>query len=463
MKQILIFLFLLIACPAWGANCGGVTVCACGDTITSNYTMPDNLSCTGGGGTEQALIIGANDLTIDMNGKTLSSDRSYSIGIYSYDKTGTILKNGTVSNFLTSCVDFSGSSTATVNDMTATLSGNQGFQNAETAVVVYNRVTSNDNVDDGISLHTNAQVTVNTGSFDGNAQGIHGINSTKLTAYNITVTNSGTQDIKNDTDQEWLIDGINFTGLIDANYGTTILRNAVGTGTPSVRTGYTGKLFAYGAKITSTLTTPLINNAGSTSECWIIGWYINSHAGYIYYGTGAGSGYLIGNYIGTNTGSNHLVATTTNSNGNLLAAYNTFVSIPSAKNAIAVYAGSGAVRIFNNLFWSSVTNKAAQVSRGMQLNDDTEFRNNIFMNLDVAITNNAGSHTYSHNLYYNNDSNGITPEATALTVDPLFISSTNFHLQPGSPARGAGVNVGLSNTNPPDIGAEPYVQYVPWR
>ena len=35
--------------------------------------------------------------------------------------------------------------------------------------------------------------------------------------------------------------------------------------------------------------------------------------------------------------------------------------------------------------------------------------------------------------------------------------------QSGSPARGAGVDVGLSNTNPPDIGAEPYKQYVPWN
>jgi hypothetical protein len=50
-----------------------------------------------------------------------------------------------------------------------------------------------------------------------------------------------------------------------------------------------------------------------------------------------------------------------------------------------------------------------------------------------------------------------------ITGDPLFVSATNYHLQSGSPARGAGVNVGLSNTNPPDIGAEPYVQYVPWR
>ena len=56
-------------------------------------------------------------------------------------------------------------------------------------------------------------------------------------------------------------------------------------------------------------------------------------------------------------------------------------------------------------------------------------------------------------------------EANSSVADPLFIDSANnnFHLQSSSPARGAGVNVGLSRTNPPDIGAEPYQQYVPWK
>jgi len=56
-----------------------------------------------------------------------------------------------------------------------------------------------------------------------------------------------------------------------------------------------------------------------------------------------------------------------------------------------------------------------------------------------------------------------TYETHSLNSDPLFISTTNYHLQSGSPARGAGVNVGLVHLDPPDIGAEPYLQYVPWR
>ena len=86
--------------------------------------------------------------------------------------------------------------------------------------------------------------------------------------------------------------------------------------------------------------------------------------------------------------------------------------------------------------------------------------------------------TYDYNIYYPldnsklvNNGNGTytswddyhaAHEEHSINSDPKFISSTNFHLQSDSPARGAGVNVGLSNTNPPDIGAEPYKQYVPW-
>ncbi|MFA6282269.1 MAG: hypothetical protein WCY05_07210 [Candidatus Omnitrophota bacterium] len=54
-------------------------------------------------------------------------------------------------------------------------------------------------------------------------------------------------------------------------------------------------------------------------------------------------------------------------------------------------------------------------------------------------------------------------DANGLNSDPLFISATNFHLQSSSPARGTGVNVGLVHLDSPDIGAEPYLQYVPWR
>ncbi|MFA5158600.1 MAG: hypothetical protein WC451_05460, partial [Patescibacteria group bacterium] len=60
------------------------------------------------------------------------------------------------------------------------------------------------------------------------------------------------------------------------------------------------------------------------------------------------------------------------------------------------------------------------------------------------------------------DTYHATYESNSLHSDPKFVSATNFHLQSDSPARGAGVDLKLSKTNPPDIGAEPYAQSVPW-
>ncbi|MDH4358934.1 MAG: right-handed parallel beta-helix repeat-containing protein [Candidatus Berkelbacteria bacterium] len=49
------------------ANCGGVTPCVCGDTVTSNYTLSSDLNCPATNG----LIIGASGITINGNGHSI--------------------------------------------------------------------------------------------------------------------------------------------------------------------------------------------------------------------------------------------------------------------------------------------------------------------------------------------------------------------------------------------------------
>ena len=106
-------------------------------------------------------------------------------------------------------------------------------------------------------------------------------------------------------------------------------------------------------------------------------------------------------------------------------------------------------------------------------------KNNILMNWDHAPINgdlNATLDTLniSNNIFFNNANsnnvlfaNGLSPinytNENNLKVDPGFVSLTDFHLQAGSPAIGAGINVGLSTdkdgvdwNNPPSIGAYEY-------
>lgn len=73
----LLFVFLSLIFlprdPIEAANCGGAVVCACGDTIVENYTLPDDLICPKGpyAVVTYGLIIGANDLIIDGNNHSL--------------------------------------------------------------------------------------------------------------------------------------------------------------------------------------------------------------------------------------------------------------------------------------------------------------------------------------------------------------------------------------------------------
>ena len=61
--------FILMTSVAWGADCGGVTACNSGDTVTSNYTLSENLSCTTGSG----LILGSG-VELDLNGYSIIGD-----------------------------------------------------------------------------------------------------------------------------------------------------------------------------------------------------------------------------------------------------------------------------------------------------------------------------------------------------------------------------------------------------
>jgi hypothetical protein len=109
-------------------------------------------------------------------------------------------------------------------------------------------------------------------------------------------------------------------------------------------------------------------------------------------------------------------------------------------------------------------------------------RNNIFqgpdMNYPVRInaptpTGYVDYFTFTNNISYGCTSN-VASISSSVTVtndtvdapindDPLFVSSSDFHLQSGSPAIGAGVDVGLLTDydnrtvgNPPEIGAYEY-------
>ena len=87
-----VFVFAALVLAAGGAQ--QALALSCGDTLTSDTTLTANLACSG-----TALVVGADGITIDLNGYTISGDGT-GLGI---DNTGgydnVTIKNGTITGF----------------------------------------------------------------------------------------------------------------------------------------------------------------------------------------------------------------------------------------------------------------------------------------------------------------------------------------------------------------------------
>jgi len=241
-------------------NCGGDVPCTCGDTITSDYTMPADLTCTVG---TTALIIGANGITLDLNGHILSGSDTVAYGIRTTDHTNVTIRNGTVTHFLTSNLHWEGASTGTGADLTVSYSGNQGLQHLDTANVTYRHIVSSHNNDDGLSLHNGTVVNVTNAIFDSNAQGINYIDTSQVTASNITISNTTTQAIYG---LNGTVGTYNHVTIAGQQHAIDVAGTASVTATDLTVTGSTGYCARAATGTTLTLIRFSCNQSLSTSD-----------------------------------------------------------------------------------------------------------------------------------------------------------------------------------------------------
>jgi parallel beta-helix repeat protein len=81
---------------------------SCGDTITSSVTLTSDLSCPGADG----LKVGADNVTINLNGHTIRGDGSPGVsGVYNAGFDHVTIENGAVANYFDGIVIWSKSST----------------------------------------------------------------------------------------------------------------------------------------------------------------------------------------------------------------------------------------------------------------------------------------------------------------------------------------------------------------
>jgi parallel beta-helix repeat protein len=207
---------LMVACLVAGMSPQAGASDLCGTTILANLTLDHDLTCTGNG-----LIVGADGITINLNGHTITGPGS-GVGISVPNRTGVLIVGGTVRNFLAGvqlvnstaivvkenrftgnqdAVFLIGTSWSTVKENTAwqntrvgVMLRPSGIRNSTQNVVVENTLTDNTNgiilvdtptgntiKENRISASSNAGINVNgavsgnvikENAFIGNAAGI---------------------------------------------------------------------------------------------------------------------------------------------------------------------------------------------------------------------------------------------------------------------------------------------------
>ena len=158
--------------------------------------------------------------------------------------------------------------------------------------------------------------------------------------------------------------------------------------------------------------------------------------------------------------------------------YNLFVTTGAATDTLQLdsnAAGARTATLYNNVFYDAGT-----ANNGLHFMETSgtwtgTAKNNIFYGFDNAVVvddkdNNGIAFTHTNNDFYGNTKNiqknvlgtfsDVSLDGTEITSDPLFVSTSDFHLTGSSPARNAGVDVGLTSDldgkqilGLPDIGA----------
>jgi len=122
------------------------------------------------------------------------------------------------------------------------------------------------------------------------------------------------------------------------------------------------------------------------------------------------------------------------------------------KAGINVAMAGGNLSIYNNTITDAMDSFSGAVAFALP-GANVLFKNNIVTNSSTGITTDDAI-TLNNNLVYGNTTNysGVTAGANDISLDPLFLSSTDFRLQKSSPAIGAGTDLTASGVTTDILG-----------
>lgn len=382
------------------------------------------------------------------------------------------IRDFTVTRPATSGFDVYGTSAGVViRNAISTYSGNQAFQNRDTASVTYSNIVGSNCVDDGFSMHDSSVAVVNTASFATNSQGINIINSASLTLLNVSLSNNDQAIVPSNASQIvgtnitiTLTNSINgigvFLTLADGGSPTHSFNNLTINGTSGHEGIYIdssgGSLAINGLTDNSTAPKAVFLDAGTIAI-----------TGFLFNGTYSGSVIdarsnspsitLDQGVIDASHTTSHVIDLEATSSATLRLYRSVVKDMASAKYAVACRTGA-TLYSYNNVFYDSDKN-----GKGLFCQGTVTAKNNAFDNLDVCIAQSAGAPTVDYNAFfnYNTKTSGTVTSTHEITSDPKFVSVPgSFHLLASSPLINAGTSVGLWSSGLPDIGAYEY-QVVP--
>lgn len=171
-----------------------VSSVSCGSVIVVDTVLTEDLVCDG---SSDGLEVGADGVTLDLGGHTITGPGAYLTpysGIRVTGRTGVTIVRGSITGWQ-SAVTFNEASHGTVNKLSAT-GNDRGLTLAGGADHVVSQSTFSNNGRDGISLGLSARNTITQNVVDGNTWGITvATYSSGNTISRNTVTNSRSNGI----------------------------------------------------------------------------------------------------------------------------------------------------------------------------------------------------------------------------------------------------------------------------
>ena len=137
----------------------------CGATVTANITLTANMDCSGS--TSDGLDIGAKNVTVNLNGHSITGSSGYT-GILDNAYTGAVIENGTIDLFSIGVDITTSANNSHVSGMRILDSAGQGIIDADIAGTVITGNSVLDNTSTGIDVGTDVGVQVTSNQVEGN-------------------------------------------------------------------------------------------------------------------------------------------------------------------------------------------------------------------------------------------------------------------------------------------------------